>query len=206
MTNKKVCILDYGSGNTRSVFNVFTTLTPNVLISNKSADIKNASHIILPGVGAFGASMEKIKNKIPLDTLEHEIIKRSKPFLGICVGMQVLADYGYEFGKHKGLGWISGTVEKIKIKNLILPHVGWNNIDIVRQIPLLDKFKNKQDFYFLHSFIFREKNKKNIAAKTNYGENFNSVIFKNNIFGVQFHPEKSQKVGRVLIENFLNIV
>ncbi len=115
MDEKKVCILDYKSGNVQSVFNMMLTLTPKVVISNRIKDIISATHIVLPGVGAFGSSMKKIKNKIPLSVLEKEVFKKNKPFLGICVGMQVLAERGYEFGEHKGLGWIPGSVEKMDV-------------------------------------------------------------------------------------------
>ena len=118
MKNTKVCILDYGSGNVGSVYNLLNRLNYNVKISNNPLDIKNSSHLILPGVGAFGKSIEKIKIKIPINLLEEEVKINKKPFLGICVGMQVLADKGFEFGENDGLGWIKGTVEKIKAKVL----------------------------------------------------------------------------------------
>ena len=204
MNTNKVCILDYGSGNTQSVYNIFSSLLKNVVISNKPSDITTSTHIVLPGVGAFGSAMKKIKNNIPLDLLEDEVLKKKKLFLGICVGMQVLAEKGYEFGDHKGFGWISGTVEKINSNNLPLPHIGWNNIQVVKEVPLLENLDN-QDFYFVHSFAFKEKDSKDGAAKTEYGEVFSSIVSKKNIFGVQFHPEKSQKTGKLLIKNFLNL-
>lgn len=201
----RVCILDYGSGNVQSVYNMLSTIESNVVISNNPDDIVSATHIILPGVGAFGAAMEKIKNTIPMGVLKTEVFEKKKPFLGICVGLQVLADRGFEFGEHYGLGWISGTVEKIETGSLPLPHIGWNSIKIVNHSPLLDHFDNNQDFYFVHSFAFKEKNATNIVATTEYGQEFNSIISKDNIYGVQFHPEKSQKAGKVLLENFLKI-
>jgi len=185
---KKICILDYGSGNIQSVFNIFLTITNNVIISNKAHDISSATHIVLPGVGAFGSSMKKIKAKIPLDILEKEVLCNKKPFLGICVGMQVLANKGFEFSEHNGLGWIEGKIEKLDSGKLPLPHIGWNNIKIINNNPILSKFKDSQDFYFVHSYIFKENNTDNVLAKTEYGESFNSIITKDNIFGVQFHP------------------
>ena len=131
MKNTKVCILDYGSGNVGSVYNLLKRLDYNVKVSNESNNIKDSSHLILPGVGAFGASIEKIRSVIPVDTLEKEVTIKKKLFLGICVGMQVLADQGFEFGDHKGLGWIKGKVEKLNAK--ILPHIGWNNIEIKKK-------------------------------------------------------------------------
>ncbi|MDP2669390.1 MAG: imidazole glycerol phosphate synthase subunit HisH [bacterium] len=205
MSHNKICILDYGSGNVRSVFNILIALGVSPVVSNKTEDIKDSSHIILPGVGAFGASMEKIKKAIPLNALENEVLKNQKPFLGICVGMQVLADRGFEFGEHTGLGWISGTVEKLDAGAYPLPHIGWNGINIINDTPLLKGFNSNQDFYFVHSYVFKEKNHANVIAKTEYGENFNSVISKDNIFGVQFHPEKSQKAGKILLQNFIDL-
>lgn len=205
VSDKKICILDYGSGNVRSVFNIFSSLTDQVIVSNQPSDIVSATHLVLPGVGAFGASMEKIKSNVPLEILKNEVFEKKKPFLGICVGMQVLADKGFEFGEHEGLGWISGVVEKLDSQDFPLPHVGWNDIAIKNKIPLLEKLDKNHDFYFVHSFVFKEKDKKNVAAKTQYGSEFNSVIFKKNIFGVQFHPEKSQKAGKILLQNFINL-
>jgi len=205
MDNLKVCILDYGSGNVRSVFNVFSILTEAVFISNKPEDVISATHLVLPGVGAFGASMKKIQERIPLTVLENEALVKNKPFLGICVGMQILADTGLEFGEHQGLGWIPGTVEKIDSRGLPLPHVGWNNIEIKKETPLLADLGNSPDFYFVHSYAFKEKDTSHVAAKTEYGSEFTAVISKGNIFGVQFHPEKSQKAGKILLKNFLNL-
>lgn len=199
-----VCILDYGSGNVKSVFNIFKKLLDDVVISNKVEDIKKSTHLILPGVGSFGASMDKINQKIPLSSVEKEVLSNKKPFLGICVGMQVLANVGYEFGKHEGLGWISGQVRKLKTDNLPLPHIGWNNVKVLKSSSLTAGLQ-QNDFYFVHSFIFEAKDEDNIIATANYGEEFAAVINKDNIYGVQFHPEKSQKSGIRLINNFLNI-
>lgn len=205
MKNAKVCILDYGSGNVKSVYNMLSVITREAVISNDPEIIKDATHIVLPGVGAFGASMEKIKKKIPLDILEREVLRNNKPFLGICVGMQVLAEKGYEFGEHEGLGWIAGEVVKLNAGELPLPHIGWNNINIIRQNHLLKQFESNQDFYFVHSYVFKEKDPHVAVAKTVYNEMFTSIINKENIFGVQFHPEKSQTAGKVLLENFLTL-
>lgn len=201
----KVCILDYGSGNTKSVFNIFHSLQSNTVISNAIEDIESATHIILPGVGAFGASMKKIHEQIPIDALEKEVLQKKKPFLGICVGMQVLADVGYEFGEEKGLGWIKGEVRKLETKDLPLPHVGWNNVVVDKSSPITKEFAENIDFYFVHSFAFTPVDKENVIAHTEYGSTFTSVIGKENIFGVQFHPEKSQRAGTLLIKNFLDI-
>ena len=203
MKNQKVCVLDYGSGNVASVYNLLNRLSYDVKISNSSSDIKNSSHLILPGVGAFGASIEKIRTKIEIGLLEDEVKNKKKPFLGICIGMQILADKGFEFGEHDGLGWIEGTVKKLKAK--VLPHIGWNNIKIKRQTPIFLNLKNMDDFYFVNSYAFNVKDKNLIISETNYENTFCSAVQKDNIFGVQFHPEKSQKTGQQLIHNFLKL-
>ncbi len=203
MKSKRICILDYGSGNTGSVVNLLNRLNFDANISNAKNAIEESSHIILPGVGAFGASIEKIREKIPLDILEKVVIEKQTPFLGICVGMQVLANKSSEFGEHKGLGWIDGTVEKLKAKKL--PHVGWNTINILKKSPIFNNLKNLKDFYFVNSYVFKVEDKDCIIAKTEYEEEFCSAVQKNNIFGVQFHPEKSHSLGEQIIKNFLQI-
>ena len=206
MNNKSVCLLDYGSGNVKSVYNILNFLGYNVKISNNPTDIINSTHLILPGVGAFGISMNKIMDKIPFDVLENEVINKGKPFLGICVGMQVLADRGFEFGEHSGFGWIGGVVNKIHSEDLPSIHIGWNNIEIKKESPLLKGLDTFNDFYFVHSYVFDVECQVSIVAQTNYGNNFPSVISKDNIYGVQFHPEKSQKVGQLILKNFMNIL
>lgn len=201
----KVCILDYGSGNVRSVYNMVSTLTSNVKVSNSPAYIKTSSHLILPGVGAFKAAMQKINRLIPLALVTQEVEGKKKPFLGICVGMQILSDSGFEFEESRGLGWIKGKVEKLNSKNLPLPHVGWNNIQIKKSCQLTHSLAKDQDFYFVHSFVFKAKDSENIVATTRYGNTFASIISKGNVYGVQFHPEKSQKAGKVLMQNFLSL-
>lgn len=203
-SEKNVCILDYGSGNVRSVFNLVSALNPNVVISNQASDLAKATHFILPGVGSFGSAMEKIKARIPLEELKREVFEKKKPFLGICVGMQVLADRGTEFGSHEGLGWISGDVEKIQT-TLPLPHIGWNNLETVYPSPLVSGLSTGSDFYFVHSYIFKPRSRENILATCQYGESFTCIIQKENVYGVQFHPEKSQHAGKLLITNFLGL-
>ena len=199
----KVCILDYGSGNVASVNNLIQFLNYECKISNDPKEIEKSTHIILPGVGAFGAAMQKVKNKIPIKKLENEIFKKSKPFLGICVGMQLMATTGEEFGEFEGLGWIEGKVKKMKSK--ILPHIGWNDITIKKDSNIFSGLNEHKDFYFVHSFRFDLKDKNLVVAETEYGEKFCSIFQKENIIGVQFHPEKSQKTGQVLLKNFLSL-
>lgn len=200
-----ICILDYGSGNTKSVYNLFESISENVIISNNISDIENSTHIVLPGVGAFGKSMEKIKEALPMKCLVKEVFENKKPFLGICVGMQVLASIGHEFQINKGLGWIDGEILKLNNDNLPLPHVGWNSVSKLKESRLLDGIANDSDFYFVHSYVFKPVNKNFIIATTIYNEDFCSVIECNNIYGVQFHPEKSHIAGKKLIDNFISI-
>jgi glutamine amidotransferase len=202
--NKKICILDYGSGNIASVYNAIKSLNFLVVISNKKKDISESSHIILPGVGSFNLAMKKINKRLPVDFIKNQVINKSKPFLGICVGMQVLAEYGYENEKTEGLNWVPGHVDLIKTQKLNLPHVGWNNLLKKNNSKILHNYKKEDDVYFLHSYIFKPKNLKNVIAICNYGEKFPAIIQNKNIFGFQFHPEKSQNVGMNLLNNFIN--
>jgi glutamine amidotransferase len=199
-----VCILDYGSGNVKSVYNLFTALAGKVVISNDPADIEAASHIVLPGVGAFAAAMRRIRERLPLDVLERVVLQEGKPFLGICVGMQVLAERGLEFGETPGLGWIAGTVRQLRTGGLPLPHIGWNDI-AAKDDPLLDGLGQAPDFYYVHSYMFEAADPGQVLATTEYGEQITGVIRRGNVYGVQFHPEKSQRAGMRLAKNFLAI-
>jgi glutamine amidotransferase len=203
--NISVCVLDYGAGNVLSVYNAMKSISPKVVISNEIGEIRKASHLILPGVGAFGSSMNKIKERLPLDFLLAQVKEVSKPFLGICVGMQVLTEYGLEFGKHDGLNLIPGYVEKIRSGELVLPHVGWNNLSQMKPSLILKDLDINSFFYFVHSFAISGLDKRNLLATSEYGQIFPSIIQFENIFGVQFHPEKSQKSGLQLLKNFVEI-
>lgn len=205
MNKSKVCVLDYGSGNVKSVYNIVKHLGHDVVVSNDKLVIKSCSHLILPGVGSFGSAMEKIVTRLPLDSLETEVLQNGKPFLGICVGMQVLADEGNEFNKVKGLGWIGGSVNKLRCGNLPLPHVGWNDIIVSQNGPIFEKLKDHKDFYFVHSYAFDVDQSRHVLACTDYGNNFVSVVNKENIYGFQFHPEKSQRAGMLMLNNFIKI-
>jgi len=199
-----ICILDYGSGNVRSLENVINYLGFDCVLSNDKKSIEKASHLILPGVGSFNFAIQKIKDRIPLKYLEREIIKHQKPFLGICVGMQVLFEKGFENQEIEGLGWIKGHVDKLQIKKNPLPHMGWNEINIVKKSELLMDINPLSSFYFLHSYVaFADK--VDILTTTDYESNFCSSVSKKNIYGVQFHPEKSQKAGQKLLKNFCNL-
>lgn len=202
---RQILILDYGSGNVKSVLNICKYIEDNSKISNNIEDIKNSSHIILPGVGSFKASMDKIKKYLPIEEILNEIINKHKPILGICVGMQVFANQGYEFGEYSGLSLIDGSVKKLETNKYPLPNIGWNNIDVKKDNLLFKKLEENNSFYFVHSFAFIPNNIDNVIASSIYENKFVCAIQKNNIFGVQFHPEKSQKSGIQLLKNFINI-
>jgi len=207
---KQITIIDYGSGNVLSAQKSFIKVAKDnkiqskVLISNNLEDIKNSTHIVLPGQGAFSTCMKNIKNTTGLiDELYEFAIVKKKPFLGICVGMQMLALDSEENGKHQGLGWINGHIKLLPTNNLKMPHMGWST---VKPINLNEEniINNSEDFYFVHSYYFKCKNNENILAETQYGINFASIVGKENIYGVQFHPEKSSSQGLNLIKNFLS--
>lgn len=187
-------------GNVASVKKAFEKIGANVKISNSKQDIEKAGFLILPGVGAFGDGMANLTRLGLIDVLNKAVIKNRTPFLGICLGMQLLADKGHEFGLHKGLGWIKG--ETIKLKSNRLPHIGWNDVKILKN-DLFTEIPDK-NFYFVHSYVLSPTNKKIIASTTKYGTVFPSSIQYKNIFATQFHPEKSQLTGLKLLENFLN--
>ena len=176
----------------------------NVSITNDVNVIRNASFLILPGVGSFGSVISKIELNLPIDEIRDGISK-GKPFLGICVGMQVLGSHGEEFGTREGLDLIPGKVEKLKVTKRQLPHIGWNNLKTIENTPLLNSISEKDYFYFTHSFGFKCQVDENVKATTEFEEDFTSVISKENIFGVQFHPEKSQHSGFKLIKNFVSL-
>jgi imidazole glycerol-phosphate synthase subunit HisH len=186
------------------VANLLEYLKVEHAVSNSEAHIAAATHLILPGVGAFGAAMQMIQRSIPLQTVSAAVLTERKPFLGVCVGMQVLAESGEEFGSHRGLGWIAGSVRRFRDCGLPIPHIGWNEVRACGTDSLLGEHQ-AMDFYFLHSFIFEAGDSANVTATSTYGEEFPSIIRRENIMGVQFHPEKSQKAGMLLLRNFLRL-
>lgn len=204
----KTIIIDYGSGNVESVANALALAKNDgeILISNNLSEIKSATHLILPGVGAFGDCMEGLKEiEGLLPELRKQVLVEKKPFLGICVGMQVLASVGYENGEHQGLGFINGHVEKICGEHLKIPHMGWNNIVVKpNKHAVLADIKDGDNFYFANSFHFIAQNENNVLAQVEYGEKLTAIVAKENIFGVQFHPEKSGEAGLKLLKSFLN--
>ena len=211
MTNQKIIVIDYGSGNLASVHNALELIKNSdqeILISNNPVDLELATHIILPGVGAFGDCISSLK-AIPKmkETLENQVLKYKKPFLGICVGMQLLADIGYEYGENRGLGFIQGKVVRIDDQNGVLkiPHMGWNNLEVKPNIhPVLVDIKTGDHIYFVHSYYFLPSNEDEAVAYAEYGKKITAIIARDNIIATQFHPEKSDKIGLKLLKNFIN--
>ncbi len=207
----KVTIVDYNSGNISSVINSFREVANDkvsIMVTSDLNKIKSSDKIVLPGQGSFKNCMDAL-NKIKglPDTLNEFAITNKKPLLGICVGLQMFADIGYEETETKGLGWISGKVSKINNQNgkYKLPHIGWNEINIVKESKILQNIKNNSHMYFVHSYEFIPNDKNVISATTDYSSDIVCSIEKENIFGTQFHPEKSDKIGLNLIKNFLNL-
>lgn len=199
-----VVIIDYGMGNVGSVQNALEALGCGAIISSLKEDIAKADHLILPGVGAFGDGMKNLQQANLAEILAKEVLVNKKPILGICLGMQMMATSGEEGGVHNGLGWVQGVTRKFKVDENIfkIPHVGWNDVKTVGESILLKNIQNPI-FYFVHSYHLIPEDKSIIKGLTDYGEEFVSVIENGNIFGVQFHPEKSQKAGLDLLNNFL---
>ncbi len=210
----KIAIIDYETGNLKSVSKALELASNNVLkksnieIINSAKDLNNFDNVVLPGQGSFKQCFQSLNsiNGI-LDGLSNFVTVKKKPILGICVGMQLFANFGDEDGGSDGLGWIEGKVKKISLKDLSLklPHMGWNNIQISSNSKLLNGINNDSHFYFVHSYSFDVDEKKYISATTNYSIEIVSAIEKDNIFGTQFHPEKSQANGIKILENFVKI-
>lgn len=204
---KKVAIVDYGMGNIDSVARAVEEAGASPVVTNRRQDFSDVGSIILPGVGAFADGMFNIRTLGLQEILNEEVIRNKTPILGICLGMQLLAKKGFEGGETEGLGWIEGEVVRLQPTetNTKIPHIGWNEINIVRDSLLIDGIADKKDFYFAHSYHFACKKEEDIVAWTPYCGRFVSIIAKDNIFGVQFHPEKSQRFGLQLLRNFLTL-
>ena len=210
----KIAIIDYESGNLKSVSKAVELASNNILnnsdvkIINSANELKNFDKIVLPGQGSFKQCYQSLLSiEGMIDELNSAVLEKQKPILGICVGMQLFSSFGEEDGGSKGFDWIKGKVNKINLtdKNLKLPHMGWNNISINQKSKLFSGIENESHFYFVHSFAFDVENDQFISATTNYSTEIISAVEKDNIFGTQFHPEKSQANGIKILENFVKL-
>jgi len=202
-----LAIVDYGMGNIRSVSNAFDLLGEEVIVTDEAKKLSEAEAIILPGVGAFYDGMKNLVQKGLVKVLEKEVIEKKKPYLGICLGLEFLAQKSFEGGEHEGLGWIKGVITEIKPNDpsLKIPHMGWNDTKILQKGGLLKDLENPT-FYYLHSYYFNvdEVDQNTITSSCDYGGiPITATVQKENIYAVQFHPEKSQTTGIKLLKNFL---
>lgn len=206
-----IVILDYGMGNSGSILNMLRKVGGDAIISSDVADIKAAKGIILPGVGAFDNGMEKLNQLGLIPVLRERVLEEKVPFLGVCLGMQLLLT-GSEEGNSLGLNWIPGKARRFDFKDikdnkrLKIPHMGWNIVKPKEQETLFANCTEEERFYFVHSFAVECDNNDHILATAEYGYNFSCAIHKNNIYGVQFHPEKSHKFGMNMFKNFMEMV
>lgn len=201
-----IAIIDYDMGNIASILNMFKRIGErNVVLTKDPEVIKSATKLILPGVGAFDAGMSNLRESGLVEVLTEQVVVKKKPVLGICLGMQLLANSSEE-GLEKGLGWVDADVRKFKFENtdLKIPHMGWNYIQLVKKSNLLQG-DLKRKFYFVHSYYFHCNNSNDVLATTSYGIDFSCMIQHDNVYGAQFHPEKSHKFGMELFENFAKL-
>ncbi|MCI5053319.1 MAG: imidazole glycerol phosphate synthase subunit HisH [Pelagibacteraceae bacterium] len=210
----KIAIIDYESGNLKSVSKAVELASNNIFnkfdvkIINSANELKNFDKIVLPGQGSFKQCYQSLLSiEGMIGELTSAVLEKQKPILGICVGMQLFSSFGEEDGGSKGFDWIKGKVNKINLTdmNLKLPHMGWNNISINQKSKLFSGIENESHFYFVHSFAFDVENEQFISATTNYSTEIVSAVEKDNIFGTQFHPEKSQANGIKILENFVKL-
>ena len=206
-----VTIVDYNSGNISSVLNSFKEVARdkvNIKVTSDLDKIRFSDKVVLPGQGSFKSCIDALNNISGLvETLNEFVINNKKPLLGICVGLQMFADIGYEETETKGLGWISGKVSKIDNQNgkFKLPHIGWNQLNIIKDSKIFEDINNKSHMYFAHSYELIPEDKSVVSAIVNYSSKIVCSVEKENIFGTQFHPEKSDKSGLKLIDNFMKI-
>ncbi len=202
-----ILILDYSAGNIQSVRKKVERLNQEVWVGNDPKLLEKASKIILPGVGHFGNAMEQLQNLAVLEVLNEQVLVKQKPILGICLGMQLMAKSSEE-GNANGLGWVNGTVKRFSVDDTLkykIPHMGWNTVNIKKNSQLMKNIEESSEFYFVHSYHFTTEDQSLILNTTDYHYSFVSAFENNNIFGVQYHPEKSHDTGMQLIQNFLNL-
>lgn len=204
---KRVAIVDYGMCNLDSVARAVEECGGIAAVTGQRSEIERADMIILPGVGAFPEAMRNMKNRALDLILQEQVMGRKTPFLGICLGMQMLAETGFEMEPTPGLGWIAGEVRRLELsdEDSRIPHVGWNEVVFTRGSALFRGVASGRDFYFVHSYGLRPRDGGDIVGETPYGKGFVSAVERGHIFGVQFHPEKSQRAGFQVLRNFLSL-
>jgi imidazole glycerol-phosphate synthase subunit HisH len=205
--HRKCVIVDYGMGNLHSLQRILSSFNIPVVITNQASEIKSASHIVLPGVGHFGHAMKQLKQNELVDVLNHMALVERKPILGICLGMQLMTAYSEE-GECKGLGWFScNTVSLAKGRDVEfkIPHLGWNTLAIKQQHSIFANITSSDELYFVHGFGVLEAVNEHVLCTTEYGGEVISGLVKDNLFGLQFHPEKSLDSGHRILSNFINI-
>ena len=204
----RIAVIDYGMGNLHSIQKALEYIGGEVLVTGNPADLPDADRVVLPGIGAFGDGMANLRKSGFVNALRNEIIENKKPFLVICLGMQLLADKSYEFGEHEGLGFVPGEVKKFDFldnsEKLPVPHVGWNSLHFRTTHPILEGVRDGSHFYFVHSFHFVPQGENSLIGMSNYGYDFPAAIGYENIFATQFHPEKSQNDGLKILKNFIS--
>ena len=200
-----IVIIDYGMGNLHSVYKAFKRLNANVVASSFPDDIEKADRLVLPGVGHFKKGMKTLNKLGLIETLNKAVLKKKIPLLGICLGMELLTEFSEE-GNSKGLAWIDAKTLKFDMKNgFKIPHMGWNSVKVSKKNPIFSGINPEEQFYFAHSYYVSTKDKSIISSTTKYGVEFVSSINKDNIYGTQFHPEKSHANGLMLLKNFVNL-
>lgn len=200
-----IAIIDYGMGNLRSVEKGFIKVGANVMVTNRPEDVERARAVVLPGVGAFKDCMKELTNLDLIDAVAGAI-EKGKPYLGICLGLQILFSESEEFGRCPGMDIFRGRVVRFEDSGLKIPQMGWNQITIHKNNPLFHDVPDKSYFYFVHSYYVAPEDRSIVATTTDYGREFTSSVWKDNVFAVQFHPEKSQTLGLRLLKNFSDIV
>jgi imidazole glycerol-phosphate synthase subunit HisH len=201
-------VLNYGSGNVKAITNIYKRLNVPCETASTAEELASASKVIVPGVGAFDQTMQLLECSGMLSTLNRLVLEQKVPTLGVCVGMQVMAAASEE-GECEGLGWIPGQVRRIEVRQLMhkpkLPHMGWNSIIVQHQLPILEGIDSQKGFYFLHSYFFDCADKQHVLTTSSYGTEFPSAVVSENIYGFQFHPEKSHQNGVTIFKNFAEL-
>lgn len=203
----RVAVIDYGMGNLDSVARAVEECGSAPIVTDREEEIEKATHIILPGVGAFPDGIGNVKKRSLDEILGEHVLVGQIPFLGICLGMQMLATKGWEGGETNGLGWIDGEVHRLEPvgQDVRIPHIGWGEVVFAQESTLFKGIESGRDFYFVHSYQLRCRNDEDVLARTPYYGGFVSAVERGHIFGVQFHPEKSQRMGFQVLKNFLSV-